>query len=97
MRYDLPERVIRELFSFATKHSVRKIILFGSRARGNNTERSDVDIAVYGGDFDGFYWDIKEKVNSLLMFDIIQANSAISDDLKHEIEKDGVIIYEKTR
>lgn len=42
MRYDLPERVIRELFSFATKHSVRKIILFGSRARGNNTERSDV-------------------------------------------------------
>ena len=46
MRYDLPERVIRELFSFATKHSVRKIILFGSRARGNNTERSDVDIAV---------------------------------------------------
>ena len=97
MRYDLPERVIRELFSFATKHSVRKIILFGSRARGNNTERSDVDIAVYGGDFDGFYWDIKEKINSLLMFDIIQADSAISDDLKHEIEKDGVIIYEKTR
>ena len=71
--------------------------MFGSRARGNNTERSDIDIAVYGGDFDGFYWDIKEKVNSLLMFDIIQANSAISDDLKHEIEKDGVIIYEKTR
>ena len=46
MRYDLPERVIRELFSFATKHSVRKIILFGSRARGNNTERSDVDILI---------------------------------------------------
>ena len=67
MRYDLPERVIRELFSFATKHSVRKIILFGSRARGNNTERSDVDIAVYGGDFDSFYWDIKENIHSLLM------------------------------
>lgn len=76
---------------------LRNIVLFGSRAKGNNTERSDIDIAVYGGDFDGFYWDIKEKVNSLLMFDIIQANSAISDDLKHEIEKDGVIIYEKTR
>lgn len=76
---------------------LRTIVLFGSRAKGNNTERSDIDMAVYGGDFDGFYWDIKEKVNSLLMFDIIQANSAISDDLKHEIEKDGVIIYEKTR
>lgn len=76
---------------------LRNIVLFGSRAKGNNTERSDIDMAVYGGDFDGFYWDIKEKINSLLMFDIIQANSAISDDLKHEIEKDGVIIYEKTR
>ena len=76
---------------------LRNIVLFGSRAKGNNTERSDIDMAVYGGDFDGFYWDIKEKINSLLMFDIIQADSAISDDRKHEIEKDGVIIYEKTR
>lgn len=76
---------------------LRNIVLFGSRAKGNNTERSDIDMAVYGGDFDGFYWDIKEKINSLLMFDIIQADSAISDDLKHKIEKDGVIIYEKTR
>lgn len=76
---------------------LRNIVLFGSRAKGNNTERSDIDMDVYGGDFDGFYWDIKEKINSLLMFDIIQADSAISDDLKHEIEKDGVIIYEKTR
>ena len=25
----------------------------------------DIDIAVYGGDFDSFYWDIKEKVHSL--------------------------------
>ena len=95
MRYDLPERVIRELFSFATKHSVRKIILFGSRARGNNTERSDVDIAVYGGDFDSFYWDIKEKVHSLLSFDVVEADKQISEELKQEIEKDGVIIYEK--
>lgn len=76
---------------------LRNIVLFGSRAKGNNTERSDIDMAVYGGDFDGFYWNIKEKINSLLMFDIIQADSAISDDLKHEIEKDGAIIYEKTR
>ena len=76
---------------------LRNIVLFGSRAKGNNTERSDIDMAVYGGDFDGFYWNIKEKINSLLMFDIIQADSAISDDLKHEIEKDGVIISEKTR
>ncbi len=97
MKYNLPDRVLRELSSFAQKYSITKIILFGSRARGTNTERSDIDIAVYGGNFDGFYWDVKEKINSLLMFDIVQADSSISDELIKEIEKDGVVIYEKTR
>ena len=95
MKYNLPDRILRELSSFAQKYSITKIILFGSRARGTNTERSDIDIAVYGGDFDNFYWDVKEKIHSLLMFDIVQADGSISDELKQEIEKDGVVIYEK--
>ena len=96
MNYNLPDRVLRELSSFARKYSITKISLFGSRARGTNTERSDIDIAVYGGDFNNFYWDVKEKIHSLLMFDIIQADKTISEDLKKEIERDGVVIYEKT-
>ena len=95
MKYNLPDRIIREISSFAQEHSISKIILFGSRARGTNTERSDIDIAVYGGDYDHFYWDVKEKIHSLLMFDIVQADELISEELKQEIEKDGVIIYEK--
>ena len=95
MKYNLPDRVLRELSYFAQKYSIEKIILFGSRARGTNAERSDIDIAVYGGDFDHFYWDVKEKVHSLLMFDIVQADVAISDELKQEIGRDGVTIYEK--
>ena len=59
------------------------------------SERSDVDIAVYGGDFDSFYWDIKENIHSLLMFDVINADASISEELKKEIKKDGVVIYEK--
>lgn len=97
MKYNLPDRVLRELFDFAQKYGITKIILFGSRARGTNTERSDIDIAVYGGDFDCFYWDVKEKIHSLLMFDIVQVDAGISDELKQEIERDGVTIYEKTR
>ena len=95
MKYNLPERDEREIVMFAGKHSVTKVVLFGSRARGSNTERSDVDIAVYGGDFDEFYWDIKENVHSLLMFDVIDMDSGISEELKKEIERDGVVIYEK--
>ena len=95
MKYNIPERVLKDISAFAKKYSINKVILFGSRARGDNTERSDIDIAVYGGDFDGFYWDVKEKTHSLLMFDIVQADISISDELKEEIEKDGVVIYEK--
>ena len=50
MGYDLPERVVKDIVTFAKRYSVRKVILFGSRARGNNTERRDIEIAGYGGD-----------------------------------------------
>ena len=99
MKYNIPERVLKDISAFAKKYSINKVILFGSRARGDNTERSDIDIdidiAVYEGDFDSFYWDVKEKVHSLLSFDVVEADKPISEELKQEIEKDGVIIYEK--
>mgnify|MGYP000069738877 CR=1 FL=1 len=95
MKYNLPERVIRDISTFAKKHSVEKVILFGSRARGTNTERSDIDIAVYGGDFDSFYWDIKEKVHSLLMFDVVENRCRNFRRIEERNKKDGVVIYEK--
>lgn len=82
-------------YGFAKKHDVEQVILFGSRARGTHTERSDVDIAVRGGDFDGFYWDIKENVDSLLMFDVVNLDEYISPELAEELSKEGVVIYEK--
>ena len=39
--------------------------------------------------------EVKEKIHSLLMFDIVQADAAISDELKQEIERVCVIIYEE--
>ena len=95
MKYNVPERVIRDITRIARKNNVEKIILFGSRARGDHTERSDIDLAVSGGDFDGFYWDIKENVHSLLSIDTVELDKGISDELKKEIERDGIIVYEK--
>ena len=37
---------------------------------------------------------ILQKI-TLLMFDIVQADLPISDELNKEIKKDGVVIYEK--
>jgi predicted nucleotidyltransferase len=93
--YHLPDVVERDIILFAGKYDVAKVILFGSRARGTNSERSDIDIAVTGGDFDGFYWETRENTESLLMFDIVNLDEKISDELKKEIDKDGVVIYEK--
>ena len=95
MKYNIPDRVLKDIASFARRHSVENVTLFGSRARNTHTERSDIDIAVRGGDFDGFYWDIKEQVHSLLSFDIVNLDDGVSDDLKKEIERSGITIYEK--
>ena len=88
--------VISRVALLCKEYGAQKVIIYGSRAKGTATERSDIDIAVYGGEFDQFYWEVKENIHSLLMFDIVQADAAISDELKQEIEKDGVTIYEKT-
>lgn len=95
MKIDIPDVVLKDIAAFAENNSVEKVVLFGSRARGTNTERSDVDLAVYGGDFDSFCWNITDNVNSLLSFDVINADKNISDELKKEIARDGIVIYEK--
>ena len=95
MQINLPNRGIRDIRTFAEDNAVKKVVLFGSRARGDNGNRSDVDIAVYGGDFDSFYWDIKEKTHSLLTFDMVQMDTNVTEELKNEIKRDGVTIYEK--
>ena len=95
MKYNIPDRVLKDITTFAHKHNIDNVVLFGSRAKGTHTERSDIDIAVRGGDFDGFYWDIKENVHSLLSSDIAELGDGVSDELKEEIEKDGITIYEK--
>lgn len=95
MTYNIPDRVYKDIRSFADANKIERIILFGSRAKGTHTERSDIDIAVSGGDHDSFYSDIKEKTHSLLSFDVVDLDGSISEELKNEIDRDGVIIYEK--
>lgn len=95
MKYNLPERVEDDIIKIAKKDGIKKVILFGSRARGTNTERSDIDLAVSGGDILNFYFDVEEETWTLLMFDVINLDKKISDELQAEIERDGVVLYEE--
>lgn len=91
------KNVYEQIVEFAKEFNVEKVILFGSRARGTNNEKSDIDIAVYGcNDFEKLKDKIDEELWSLLNVDIINMNSKyVSDELIKEIEKDGVVLYEK--
>ncbi|MGM9518162.1 MAG: nucleotidyltransferase family protein [Acidaminococcus sp.] len=95
MSIQLSENLLQELIRLGRQFNLDRIILFGSRARGTANERSDVDIAVTGGDIDGFYWEVKENFPSLLFFDIVDLDAGITSELQQELQKDGVTIYEK--
>ena len=95
MKYNISDKVYLGLKQLAQRHGIKKIILFGSRARGDFYERSDIDIAVSGGNTAAFSLDVDENIHTLLMFDVIDLDRHISEELKKEIEKDGVVIYEK--
>ena len=87
--------VINELIDLAKKYNIQKLILFGSRARGSFYEKSDIDIAISGGDKTSFSFDVNENVSTLLEFDIIDLDKNIQKNLRASIEKDGIVIYEK--
>lgn len=87
--------VIEEICDFARKYNVKKVILFGSRARGNFKEKSDIDLAVQGGDFIRFMLDVNEETSTLLSFDIINLDEEIMGELRKSIEKEGKVIYEE--
>lgn len=95
MKYDIPAALEAEIIGLAQKNNILKIILFGSRAKGNNTERSDIDLAVSGGSIDNFTFQLDNDADTLLMFDIVDLDKPITDELSNEIKKYGVTIYEK--
>ncbi len=48
MDYSLSETLKVEIIDLALQCKLDKVILFGSRARGDNRERSDIDLAIQG-------------------------------------------------
>ena len=87
--------VIDEIISFAKKHDIHCVILFGSRARGDFKRTSDIDIAASGGDFDRFALDVDEETSTLLEFDIIDLDKPVREELLDSIKREGILLYEK--
>lgn len=87
--------VIQEICEFAQNYNVDKVILFGSRARGDYKRVSDIDLAVSGGNFVRFAVDVDEETSTLLKFDLVNLDGNVQEELRDVIEKEGKILYEK--
>jgi predicted nucleotidyltransferase len=99
----LPRRaLIEELARRLARHpAVERIWLFGSRARGDNFERSDIDLAIEAPRMDRHDWlkialDFAEEAPTLLLIDLVRVEEA-PEHLRHEIRDEGILVYERAR
>lgn len=74
-----------------------RILLYGSRARGDHRERSDIDLAVYGmpRENQAQFWNELEALPTLLDFDVVFISESTSPELMANIERDGVGLMDK--
>lgn len=90
---ELQNRIIET----AKRYRVQKLVLFGSRARGDFRPSSDIDLAVYGLDprNDLAFSDALDELPTLLKFDMVPVRAGTDTALMTEIEKDGVVWMER--
>lgn len=79
--------------------NIYKMILFGSRARGDFRSSSDIDLAIFSKyesslEVANFTNDI-EKLDTLFKFDIVFINSSTDEKLLDNINKEGIVIMER--
>ena len=90
------EQVYAQIAEFARDAGARRVLLFGSRARGTNQPRSDIDLAVEGcPNFLALEERLQEELWSLFRLDVVNLDDNISDSLRAEINRDGKVLYEK--
>ena len=81
--------------------AVVRAVLFGSRARGDHTELSDYDIAVYGAPSQAerarLKYACREELPTLHKIDLLFADEIKNEKLLSNIQKEGVSFYVKVQ
>jgi uncharacterized protein len=95
------QAILQQLLNDLTRahllKEIDKIWLFGSRARHDETERSDIDLAILCPKLALSQWykvvEVIEDLPTLLVFDVIRYEE-VSSELQQRIQEEGMIIYE---
>ncbi len=101
-KFGLRDSDLKSIVAFLKKFdNIHQAILFGSRAKGNYTHGSDVDIAIVG-DFDSrdvtkLSYLLNHETMMPYKFDIIDYNSIQNPELKEHIDRVGIGIYSSSK
>lgn len=101
MRFGLSEVDLQKiLFIIASNYKVKKAFIFGSRAKGNYKNGSDVDIALSGinidlNDISKIASTLNEETNMPYMFDVLNYDKLSNTDLITHIDTIGIQIYSR--
>lgn len=91
------DEVIAEITQRCRNYGAQKIILFGSRAKGTATERSDIDIAVSGVVSSDIFEleEALEDIPTLYTIDLVDLDTCKNQLLLEDIKQYGREIYKK--
>ena len=87
--------LVEEIIGYAKQYGIDKLYLFGSRARGDYKERSDIDLAFIGGDAKRFILAMDEDTYTLHSFDVVDLGKPVQEELLESIRSEGVLLYTK--
>lgn len=98
--YGLSNAVISDICSILKRHAnIEKAVIFGSRAKGNYSEGSDIDLAVIGNGISfNQLMDINiqiEDLGLLYKVDVIDYNKNIGTPIGEHIDRVGLLFYTK--
>lgn len=94
----LPSGIETLVSSIGAMTDVKRVMLYGSRARGDAASRSDFDIAIDAPnlsekDWDSIYWMV-EDAETLYKIDCVWLQKA-SADLEKNILRDAKVLFQK--
>ena len=95
-KYGISGKNYKEILEIFEKiPQIEKVVLFGSRARGDYKNTSDIDLAVKFKEEDKklFLINKLEELNCILKFDVLNVDKIENDKLLENIEKEGIILY----
>jgi predicted nucleotidyltransferase len=100
MNSGLTENAVARICTVFSKHpEVEKVILYGSRAKGNYKPGSDIDLTLLGADLtQKTVGQIQSKLDDGLLpyrFDLSIFSQITHSDLLDHIQRVGVVFYEK--